>query len=228
MIIIPAGAIIVRAVTTPIIDHVLPATIFTPAIVTISSPIPPSSSVAATSVGGCPSWGDGRPSGVAVTSFPLGGGGAGGGIHERGAAATTTDDCVTVTTAAMLALTITPPPQARSSSSSSWVLIINDNSSGLMVGSHTLLPLMIELTASIVSNIRGRGHASGGPQRTHHFLAHSLPSPTVAMGRAAWRSIGGRPTAFANTTLAAAAPPRPGHQASLLSPSSRPQHGRVT
>ncbi len=86
-----------------------------------------------------------------------------------------------------------------------------------------LLPMMDEVNSHRVSISRGRGHTSGEPRRTHHYLAPSLPSPTVAMNRAARRSSVGRPTTYANATLAAA-PPRPG-PASLLSSSSLPQPG---
>ncbi len=72
----------------------------------------------------------------------------------------------------------------------------------------------------------GRGRTSGEPRRTHHFLAHSLPPPAVAVGRAARRGNGDRPTVFANATLASA-PPRPG-PASLLTSSPHPQPGCAT
>ncbi len=70
----------------------------------------------------------------------------------------------------------------------------------------------------------GRGHTSGGSLGIRHSLDHSLVPPTVVITRAAWCSSG-RPSAFANASLVAA-PPRP-DPVSLLSSSTRPQHGRV-
>ncbi len=71
----------------------------------------------------------------------------------------------------------------------------------------------------------GRDRSSGRPLRTSHYHGHSLPLPTSASDRAAWRSVG-RPTTLTNS-MAIAAPPRP-TPAGLLASSSRPQPGRVT
>ncbi len=76
---------------------------------------------------------------------------------------------------------------------------------------------------SPADSICGRGHTSGGSLGIRHSLDHSLVPPAVVAARAAWCSSG-RPAAFANATLVAA-PPRP-DPVSLLSSSTRPQHGR--
>ncbi len=148
---------------------------------------------------------------------PTTGGGVDGREDDVGAAAVTTVNPDTITTFIQIIPT-TPAPPSSHPRDADGAPLVHAN------GAPALLPMPMIVTANC-SSTGGRGHPSGGPRRARQFVDHSPPPPTVVVDRAAWRS-GGRPTAYANTSLVAA-PPRPG-PASLLSSSKWPQPGHIS
>ncbi len=150
--------------------------------------------------------------GVVWRSAGRGGGGDGGGIQDEEATAKTTP----VTPPSAMPVTsddsdsLQPlPPIPKLVLLGAGCIDAEDDSS--------LLPHAAPMMCSS-SSARGRGGLSGFPHQVRRIAIHSrLPSTAMRSGSA--RHECGRPAAFAKVLLAVV-PPRPGHPASLLSPST--------
>ncbi len=142
-----------------------------------------------------------------VVPWPTSGGESGGG-DEAAAAATTHPIDIISTTTAHASTTMSQIPSPISDAGGTPLVHAGANPA--------LLPIVIPTAPSRSNSIGGRGRPSEGPRRARHFVARSLPPPTVVADRAA-RYGSDRPSVVASAALASV-PPRPG-PASLLSPS---------